>query len=141
MPDVFQINSGILLRHLLQRRGVTGTAAFADDELFHPVTDRLDDRRPHLPFLHRAALTIVLLELDYAQAYAADKESVDAEGALIAPAAPYVDALWLAALDLVLFPNTEIMSNDSGDQLVEIGASVLTDLQNDYVHGVRQEIC
>ncbi len=33
---------------------------------------------------------MLLLELDYAQAYAADKESVDAEGALIAPAAAYV---------------------------------------------------
>ncbi len=79
----------------------------------------------------------MLLELDYAQAYAADKERVDAEIALIAPAAAYVEALWLAALDLLLFPNTEIVSNDSGDQLVEIGASVLADLQNDFLHGVR----
>ncbi len=33
------------------------------------------------------------------------------------------------------------MSNDSRDQLVEIGASVLADLQNDFVHAVRQQIC
>ncbi len=74
----------------------------------------------------------MLLELDYAQAYATDKESVDAEGAVIAPAAANLYALWLAALDLVFFPNTEITSNDSGDQLVEIGVSVLADLQNDF---------
>ncbi len=52
----------------------------------------------------------MLLELDYAQAYAADKESVDAEGPLIAPAASSVEELWLAALELVFLPNTEIMS-------------------------------
>ncbi len=46
-----------------------------------------------------------------------------------------------SALDLVFLPNAEIMSNDTGDQLVEIGASVLADLQNDFVHSVRQEIC
>ncbi len=74
----------------------------------------------------------MLLELNYAQAYAADKESVDAEGALIAPAAATVEELWLAALDLVFLPSTEIMSDASGDQLVEIGASVLVDLQNDF---------
>ncbi len=67
--------------------------------------------------------------------------SVDAEGALIAPAAANVESLWLEALDLLFLQNTEIMSNDSGDQLVEIGASVLANLQNDFVHGVRQEIC
>ncbi len=33
------------------------------------------------------------------------------------------------------------MSNDSGDQLVEVGAPVLADLQNDFVHGARQENC
>ncbi len=136
-----QINSGILLHHLLQCPGATGTAAFADDEFVHRVSDGLDDRRPLLPFLRRAALTFVLLELDYAQAYATDKESVDEEGALTAPAAANVEALWLAALDLVFLPNTEILSNDSGDQLVEICASVLADLQNDFVHCVRQEIC
>ncbi len=46
-----------------------------------------------------------------------------------------------SALSLVFLPNTEIMSNDIGDQLVEIGASVFADLQNDFVHGVRLEIC
>ncbi len=61
----------------------------------------------------------MLLELDYVQAYAADKESVDAEGALIAPAVDTVEELWLAALDLVFLPTTEIMSDNSGDQLVE----------------------
>ncbi len=63
----------------------------------------------------------VLLELDYAQAFAADKESVDAEGALIAPAAATVKDLWPAALDVVFLPNTEIMSHDSGDLLVDLG--------------------
>ncbi len=53
----------------------------------------------------------MLLELDYAQAYAADKESVDAEGVLIAPAAATVEELSLAALDLAFLPNTEIMSD------------------------------
>ncbi len=42
---------------------------------------------------HRAALTVVLLEIDFVQAYAADKDSVDAEGALIAPAEAKVEAL------------------------------------------------
>ncbi len=61
----------------------------------------------------------MLLKLDYMQAYAADKESVDAEGAFIAPAVDTVEELWLAALDLVFLPNTETISNDSGDQLVK----------------------
>ncbi len=90
--------------HVLQRRGDTGSAAFADDEFVHRVSDGLDARRPHLPFPHRTALIVVLLELDYAQAYAADKDSVDAERALIAPTAANVEALWLAALDLVFRP-------------------------------------
>ncbi len=46
-------------------------------------------------FPHRATLTVVLLELDYAQAYAVDK---DAEGALFAPAAANVEALWFPVL-------------------------------------------
>ncbi len=33
------------------------------------------------------------------------------------------------------------MSNDSGDQLVEVGAPVLADLHNDFVHGTRQDNC
>ncbi len=88
-----QIKTGILLYHLLQLRGVTGTAASADDALPHRVSHGLDERRLHLPFPHRAALTVVLLELEYAQAYAVDKESVDAEGALIVPAAANVEAM------------------------------------------------
>ncbi len=44
-------------------------------------------------------------------------------------------------LDLVLPPDTQIVSNDSGDELVEVGAPVLVDLQNDFVHGARQENC
>ncbi len=62
------------------------------------------------------------------------------EGALIAPAAATAEELWLAALDLVFLPNAEICRTN-GDQLVEIGASVLADLQNNFIHGVRQEIC
>ncbi len=46
-----------------------------------------------------------------------------------------------SGLDLVFLPNTEIMWNDIRDQLAEIGASVIADLPNDFVHGVRQEIC
>ncbi len=49
---VLQINSGILLHHLLQLRGVTCRAAFSDDECFHRVSDGLDERRPDLPFTH-----------------------------------------------------------------------------------------
>ncbi len=56
----------------------------------------------------------MLLKLDYSQACDADKKSVDAEGALIAPAAATVEELWLAALDLVFLPNAEIMSDNSG---------------------------
>ncbi len=98
-----QINSGILLHHLLQRRGLTGTAAFADDEFVHRDSDGLDERRPDLQFPHRVAVTVELLEPDYAQAYAVDNDSVDAEGALIAPSTANVEALWLAGLDLVFF--------------------------------------
>ncbi len=56
----------------------------------------------------------MLLEFDYAQAYAVAKDSVDAEGALIAPATATLEALWLQGLDLVFLPNTEMISNDSG---------------------------
>ncbi len=73
------------------------------------------------------------LELDYAQAYA-DKGSVNAEGALIAPATADVEALWLPSFDFVFLPNTEIMLNDGGEQLFEVGPSVHADLQNDFVH-------
>ncbi len=83
----------------------------------------------------------MLLELDYAQAYAVYKESVDAEGALFAPAAAYVKALWFPVLNLVPFSDTEIMASNGGEQLVEVCPSVLADLQNDFVHGLRQEIC
>ncbi len=113
-----QINSGIILQRLLQRRGITSTAAFADDEFVHRVSDGLDDRRPHLQFPHKAAVAFVLLEFDCAQAYAADKGSVDAKSALIARAAAIVEALWVVALDPLLLPNTEIMSKESGDKLV-----------------------
>ncbi len=40
-----------------------------------------------------------------------------------------------------IFLVTQIVSNDSGDQLVEVGAPVLADLQNGFVHGARQENC
>ncbi len=36
---------------------------------------------------------------------------------------------------------TQIVSNYSGNQLVEVGAPVLADLQNDFVHSGRQENC
>ncbi len=36
-----------------------------------------------------------------------------------------------------IFLVTLIVSNDSGDQLVEVGAPVLADLQNGFVHGAR----
>ncbi len=52
----------------------------------------------------------MLLELDYAQAHAVDKDSVDAEGALIAPAAANVEGLWFPVLDIVFLPDIEIKS-------------------------------
>ncbi len=87
---------------------------------------------------HRAAVTVVLLELDYAQAYAVDKYSVDAEGALIAPTAANVETLWFPVLDLVFLPYAEIMPNDSGEKLIEVSPSVLANVQNDFVYGVRK---
>ncbi len=39
-----------------------------------------------------------------------------------------------------IFLVTQIVSNDSGDQLVEVGAPVLADLQT-ACHGARQENC
>ncbi len=68
-----------------------------------------------------------------ARAYAVAKESIDAEGALIAAAAANVEAPLFPVLDL------QIVSNDSGNQLVEVGAAVVAELQNDFVHGARQE--
>ncbi len=47
---LLQINSNILLHHLLLRRSIESMAAFADD----------DERSTLLPFPHRAALTGVL---------------------------------------------------------------------------------
>ncbi len=126
-----------LLHHLLQRCGVTGSAAFADDDFAHRVSNGLDELRPLLPFPHRAALTVVLLELDYAQGYAVDKDSVYAEGALISPASGNVEV----GLDLVFLPNTEIMLSDSCELLFEVGPSIFADLQDEFVHGVRKEIC
>ncbi len=38
-----------------------------------------------------------------------------------------------------IFLVIQIVSNDSGDQLVEVGAPVLADLQNDFIRGARQE--
>ncbi len=67
--------------------------------------------------------------------------SVDAEGTLIASAAANVESLWLAALDLVFLPNTKIMSNDSGDQLVEIGRLGTRRPAERLFHGARQENC
>ncbi len=93
----FQANL-IIRYHLLQLRGVAGTAAFADEEFVHRVSDGPNQRRVQLPFAHRAALTIVLVERNYGQAYAVEKESVHAEGALVAPAASNVDALWFPVL-------------------------------------------
>ncbi len=84
---------------------------------------------------------MLLMELDYAQVYAVDKESVDAEGALSARAAANTEALWCPVLNLVSLSNTEIMASDSDEQLVEICPSVLADLQYDFVHGLKQEIC
>ncbi len=73
----------------------------------------------------------MLLELEYEQAYAVDIESIDAEGALIATAAADVEAPLFPVLDLVLHSDTQIVSNNSGEQLVEVGAPVLADLQYD----------
>ncbi len=81
---------------------------------FYRVSDELDERRLQLPFPHRASLTFVLMELDYAQTYAVGKECVDAEGALFARAAANVEALSFPVLNLVSFSNTEIMASDSG---------------------------
>ncbi len=125
----FQIKSSILLPHLLQRRGVTDTAAFADDEFVHRISDGRNERRLHLALPHRAALAVVLLELEYAQAYAVDNESIDSEGALTAPAAANAEEPLFPVLDLVLPPCTQIVSND---QPVEVGAPILADLQNDF---------
>ncbi len=119
-----QIKFSIFLHHLLQRRGVADT----DDEFVHRISDGLNERRLHLVISHRAALTVVLLELEYAQANAVDKESIDAEGAVIAPAAGNVEAPMFPVLDLVLPPDTQIVSNVSGDPLVEVCFPVLTDL-------------
>ncbi len=74
------------------------TLAFPDDDFVHRISDRPDECRLQVPFPHRAALTVLLTELDYARPYAVDKESVDAEGALFAPAAAYVEALWFSVL-------------------------------------------
>ncbi len=60
------------------------TAACADDEFAHRIIDGPDERRLQLPFPHRAALTAVVLELGYTQTCAVNKDSVDAEGVLIA---------------------------------------------------------
>ncbi len=49
-----------------------------------------------------------------------------------------VEALWLPSFDFVFLPNIEIMLNDGGEQLFEVGPSVHADLQNDFVHGLRQ---
>ncbi len=67
----------------------------------------------------------MLLELDYAQAYAVDKEGVEAEGALFAPAAANVEVLWFPVLNLESLSISEIMASDSGEQLVEVCSSVL----------------
>ncbi len=91
-----------------------------------------------MPFPYRAALTVLLLELEYAQAYAVDKESVDAEGALIAPASANVEAMRFPVLNLVSLPNTEIMASDRGEQQIEVGPSVFADLQNEFVHSLRR---
>ncbi len=80
----------------------------------------------------------MLLELDYAHAYAVYKESVDAKGALFARAPADVEALWFLVLNLVSLSNTEIVATDSGEQGVEICPSVLADLQDKF--GLRQEI-
>ncbi len=82
--------------------------------MFTGVSDGLDERCPDWPFPHRAALTVVLLELDFAQAYPVDKDSVDAECARISPATANVEALWLPGPDLVFLPNSEIVLNNSG---------------------------
>ncbi len=63
----------------------------------------------------------MLLELDYAQAYAVDKDSVDAEGALIALAAANVEALWLPALDLAFLPNTRERQRRAADRSRPLG--------------------
>ncbi len=88
-------------------------------------------------FTHQAALTIGLLELDYAQSCAVEKESVDKEGALPAN----VEALWFPVLNLVPHSNTKIMARNSGEQLVEVCPSLRADLPNGFVHGLRKENC
>ncbi len=97
-----QIKSSILLHYLLQRRGVTDTEAVADDECVHRISHGLNERRLHLVLLHRAALTVVLLELEHAQAYAVEEERIDAEDELIAPTAANVQAPLLPVLDILL---------------------------------------
>ncbi len=52
-----------------------------------------------------------------------------------------VEALWLRALELVFLANTEIVLNDSGEHLFEVGRSMLADLQNDFVLGAKKGIC
>ncbi len=130
--DLLQVQSGISPRNLLQLCGVTAAADFADHEFVHLVGDGPDERRLELSFPHRAALTVVLLELDNTKACAVDNDSLDAEGALISPAANIVKALWIPFLYLVFFPDTDIMPNDSGEQVVEVGASILAGLQDDF---------
>ncbi len=71
---------------------------------------------------------------------ASTRTALTRRGALVAPAAAHVEALWFPVLDLVFLPNTEIMPKDSSEQLVEAGPSVIADKQNDFFHGLRQEI-
>ncbi len=135
-----KVKSGALLYHVQHLRRVSGTAAFADDAVDHSVSDGPDHHRLLLPFPHRAALTVVISELYFVQAYAMDNESVDAEDALFPPGADNIEALWFPVHNLESLSNTEFMVNASSAKLVEICPSVLVDLQNERFHGCRQQI-
>ncbi len=62
---------------------------------------------------------------------ASPRASLTRRGSLVAPAAAHVEALWFLVLDCMFLPNTGIMPNDSGEQLVEVGPSVIADKQDD----------
>ncbi len=68
----------------------------------------------------------MLLELGVAHACLFDeKDNVDTEDAPIAPTASDEDAIRLAMFDLVFLAHSLILANGSGEQLFEVGASVL----------------
>ncbi len=67
-----------------------------------------------------------------------EKDGVDAEHALIASTAYDGDALRLPIFDPVFLADALITENDSGNELVQIGASIVANVQQDGVPGVSK---